>query len=217
MKLKIVGMVSLLIILLSACSGQSTTEKMYEHLEESVSLEAEFVNQQEPLTKLEEQEQNYYNEISKLSMEEFDQIKSLADQALESIEQRKELLEEEKNSIHAAKEEFDNVEPLIEDLEDEKLKKTAKEMNEAMNKRFDAYQTLHDAYKKSLEYDQELYEMLKQEDIEQDALSQQINKVNEQYNKVSKANDAFNEQTNTFNAKKRTFYENTDLNISYEE
>ncbi|MFB1051577.1 YkyA family protein [Paraliobacillus sp. JSM ZJ581] len=217
MKLKIAGVVGVLILVLSACSSQTTTEKVYEHLEESVSLESEFVNQQEPLTKLEEEEQKNYNEISKLSMEEFDQINSLADQALDSIEERKEILETEKNSIDAAKEEFDKIDSLIEDLEDEKLKQAGEKMNQAMNDRYDAYMTLYKSYKKSLAHDQELYELFKKEDLEQDVLSKQIEKVNGQYEKVSEANDTFNEQTNIFNAKKRSFYKNSDLKISYEE
>ncbi|CQR47836.1 Putative cell-wall binding lipoprotein [Paraliobacillus sp. PM-2] len=217
MKFKVAGIVVLLILFISGCSGESTTEEMYKHLEEAVSLESEFVSQQQPLTELEEEEQTIYQEISKLSMDEFEQITSLADQALDSIEQRMDILEKEKNSIDAAKEEFDKIDPLIEDLEDEQLKKKAKEMKQAMNDRYKAYISLYEAYKTSLNYDQELYQLLKQEELKEDALSEQIEKVNTQYEKVVEANDVFNEKTDVFNNKKRAFYESTDLNISYEE
>ncbi|GGM20260.1 hypothetical protein GCM10011351_02610 [Paraliobacillus quinghaiensis] len=214
LKLFIIGILS--VTFLAACSGESTIDDMYVHLEEAVELESDFVAQQEPLTELEEEEQALYQEISELSMEEFDQISSLADEALASIEERKEILETEASSIESAKEEFDKIEPMIEELEDESLQEKARELVDKMDERYEAYQTLHDAYATSLEYDEELYNMLKQEDVEEDAISDQIEKINAQYQLVIEANDTFNEKTEAFNQAKKTFYESTDLNVTYE-
>lgn len=217
MKYKVAGIAILSILLLAGCSGQSTQEEMYNHLEEAVSLENDFIEQQEPLVELEEEEQSIYQEISQLSMDEFDQITTLADEALASIEERKTILDDERDSIEASKEEFDKIVPLIEDLEDEGLKEQAKAMQGAMEQRYEAYISLYDAYETSLSNDQALYELLKQEDLEEEALSSQIEKVNEQYQKVVEANDNFNNKTDEYNEKKKSFYEQSDLNISYEE
>lgn len=216
MKLKvlIVGLVS--IALLTACSGESATEKMYVHMEEAVELENDFVAQQEPLNELEVKEQALYQEITALGSDEMEEIVSLSDEALQSIEERKELLVTEKASIDASKEEFDKIEPLLSDIEDETAQTNANDMYDIMEERYQAYITLHDTYTVSLENDQALYELLKQEDVEEEAVSEHIDKVNLQYEKVIEANNVFSEKTNAFNESKKTFYESTDLNVTYE-
>lgn len=205
-----------MLVFVAGCSGQSTTEKMYNHLEEAVSLESEFVNQQEPLSKLEQEEQKIFQEISKLNMDQFDQITSLADEALASIEKRRELLKKEKESIEAAKKEFDQINPLVDKLKEASLKDQASQMQQAMEDRYNAYIALHDAYQTSLDYDQKIYELLKQEELEESTLFDQIEKVNNQYEKVTEANTIFSENTDAFNEQKQAFYEATDLDITYE-
>lgn len=202
-------------LFLVACSGESVEEQMYQHMEESVRLESEFVAQQEPLSELERKEQEIYQEISELSVEEFDQIKELADLAIESIEQRKELIEAELSSIENSKKEFDKIKPLVEGLDDEELKAVAIELLDMMEERYQAYLTLHEAYQTSLDYDTELYELLKKEDLEEPEFTEQIEKVNGQYQVIIDSNGAFNDATETFNSMKREFYNLTDLNITY--
>lgn len=202
-------------LFLVACSGESVEEQMYQHMEESVRLESEFVAQQEPLSELERKEQEIYQEISELSVEEFDQIKELADLAIESIEQRKELIEAELSSIENSKKEFDKIKPLVEDLDDEELKTAAIDLLDMMEERYQAYLTLHEAYQTSLNYDTELYELLKKEDLEEPEFTEQIEKVNGQYQVIIDSNGAFNDATETFNSMKREFYNLTDLNITY--
>lgn len=202
-------------LFLVACTGESVEEQMYQHMEESVRLESEFVAQQEPLSELERKEQEIYQEISELSVEEFDQIKELADLAIESIEQRKELIEAELSSIENSKKEFDKIKPLVEDLDDEELKTAAIDLLDMMEERYQAYLTLNEAYQTSLDYDTELYELLKKEDLEEPEFTEQIEKVNEQYQAIIDSNGAFNDATESFNSMKREFYNLTDLNITY--
>lgn len=201
--------------LLVACSGESTEELMYQHMEESVKLESDFVTQQQPLSELEKKEQELYQEISELSADEFEQINELANTAIESIEQRRVHIKAELDSIEASKAEFDKVEPFIEDLEDESLKAVAIEMTELMEERYQAYLTLHESYQASLDYDIELYQLLQKEDLEEPEFTEQIEKVNTQYQEIIDTNIKFNEATEAFNVIKREFYDLTDLNITY--
>nr|WP_239585267.1 YkyA family protein [Amphibacillus cookii] len=203
-------------LLLVACSGQSTEEAMYEHMEEAVRLEGDFVDQQQPLGELEQKEQDIYQEISELGMDEYEEIRTLAEQAIASIEERRELTEKEIASIEASKNEFEQIEPLIADLEDEALQETAHEMVEKMEERYQAFLVLHEAYQSSLDYDIALYELLMKEDLEEPEFTEQVDQVNNQYQEVIDANHAFNEATDDFNEKKREFYDQSDLNITYE-
>lgn len=214
-KVWVIGLLS--VLLLAACSGESTTKKISIHMEEAVQLETDFAAQQQPINQHEEKEQEIYQEISQLGMGEIDQIITLADEALQSIEERKEFLNAEKKSIDAGKEEFDKIESLIPDIEDESMQETATEMYDTMEEKYQAYITLHEAYAESLKNDQKLYELLKQEEVEETVVSEQIDKVNAQYQKVIEANNIFTEKTNAFNDIKKTFYEASELKITYEE
>ncbi|OEH92994.1 YkyA family protein [Bacillus solimangrovi] len=205
-------------LIISGCSlGGSPEEKMYEHMEKSVTLEEVFQQQQEPLVKLEEQEQKLYEQIKGLSMTEFSQIQKLSDQAIEIVEQRKEHLLKEKESIEASKEEFAKVQPFIEKIEDDVVKGKANELYNVMEQRYVAYQTLFDQYEKALTLDKELYEMFKQEDLTLEATQQHVEKINENYKSVIEANENFNKQTEQYNLLKQEFYKSTDLNIVFDE
>nr|WP_253288910.1 YkyA family protein [Amphibacillus sp. MSJ-3] len=202
--------------MLGACSGESTQEKIHQHMEESVKLEDDFVAQQQPLSELEQEEQALYQEISDLSIDEFEKINELAEKAIESIETRRDHIQTELASIEASKEEFDQVSPLIEELEDEALQTTALEVVELMEERYNSFLALHDVYDASLDLDVELYQLLMKEDLEEPEFTEQIEKVNAQYEKIIDTNLDFNEATDAFNQKKREFYEQSDLNVTYE-
>ncbi|WP_067839831.1 YkyA family protein [Amphibacillus sediminis] len=216
MRLKSISALIILSIILAACSGLTTEEKMYEHMEESVQLESDFVAQQQPLSALEQEEQSIYQQISELSMDQYEEIASLAESAIASIEERRELTDIEITSIQASKEEFDQIEPLIADLEDEELQSIAEEMFALMEERYQAFLSLHESYQTSLDYDIELYQLLMLEELEEADFTDQVNKVNEQYQIVIDHNLAFNEATDSFNELKREFYDQSELNITYE-
>ncbi|MDC3416533.1 YkyA family protein [Aquibacillus salsiterrae] len=210
-------LLALTLLLLVACNGTSTAEKMYEHMEEAVTLEETFANQQAPLAQLEEEEKKLYDEIITLGMEEMDKVKDLTEQALTNIEERKEILEKEKQSISDAKEEFDLVKPMVEEIKEDELKAKAKELTQVMDERYQAYESLNDTYLKSLDMDKELYQMLEQEDLQEESLRAQIDKVNKTYDKVIAANNQFNEKTETYNQLKKEFYDLAEINVNYSE
>ncbi|MDY0396239.1 YkyA family protein [Virgibacillus halophilus] len=90
---------------LAGC-GQSAEEKIYNHLEETVSLEADFAKTQNEMTDLESQENKIYDEIMELGMDEFKQIQKLSADAEKNIDKRTEKLGIEQESVENAKEEF---------------------------------------------------------------------------------------------------------------
>src|SRR5699024_6899633 len=76
-----------LLLFISAC-GKSTEEKIYEHLEEAVTLEEEFEKVQTEITELEKKERELYSTIIELGPDELDKIKETSKQAIETIEKR---------------------------------------------------------------------------------------------------------------------------------
>lgn len=205
-----------MIFLLSACND-STEMKIYKHLEEAVSMENDFEEQQGSITELEKEEQEIYDSVITLSMDNFDQIKELAEQAFENIDERQDLIETENESLEESKEEVLQTEKLIEKLEDSDSQSKAQEMYEAMMSRYEAYDDLNEAYLTALKLEKELYEILQDEEADQDGLNEHLDKLNQNYEEVIETNELFNEYTANYNELKQDFYEKVDLNVDYEE
>ncbi|MFD1038721.1 YkyA family protein [Virgibacillus byunsanensis] len=205
-----------LLAVLSACNGTSAQEEVYNHLEKAVTLEETFQQQQEPIAELEQKEQELYSEIIDLGMDELDKIKELSNEAIGVIEERSEKIELEKESIDSSKGEFVQIEPLIEDIESENAQSKASEMYEVMMNRYKAYSDLYSVYNESLTLEKELYTMLQEDDIEQEDITEQINKINSSYQEVIEANELFNEYTVEYNALKKEFYDVAEISVEYE-
>ncbi|CDQ40263.1 YkyA family protein [Virgibacillus salexigens] len=216
MKKSVLIVISFLLFMMAACSSETTEEQIQGHLEEAVSLEKDFEEQQSKITELEKQEQELYSKIINLGMDEMDKIKELSGQAIDSIEKRSEAIKTEKASIEKAEEEFAETEDLIAEIEDEKLKETATSMTEVMQQRYETYHQLNDAYKNALALEKEMYNMLQKENLEQETLTQQINEINESYQKVIDLNNSFNEHTVDYNEQKKAFYEQAGMEVNYE-
>ncbi len=205
------------LLVLAACNNQSTSEQMYEHLEEAVALEEAFAEQQQPLVELEQREKEIYNEIINLGMEEFDQVEELSQEAISIIDEREEKLKTEKQSIEDAKEEFDKAAEMVDELEEEEVKGKAEEMVSTMNDRYQAYQDLNESYTSALEQDRTLYELLQNQELKEEELRKQIDTINNQYDEVISANQSFNDYTEQYNQLKQSFYEAAGIDVEYDE
>ncbi|MDY0406018.1 YkyA family protein [Virgibacillus sp. 179-BFC.A HS] len=203
-----------ILFILSAC-GQSAEEKIYNHLEEAVTLEGDFAKTQGEITKLEDAENKIYDQIIELGMDDFDQIQKLSNEAMDNIAKRSEKLDVEQKSVHDSKTEFVKTKELISKLE-KKPRSKADKMYDIMMKRYDAYDRLHKAYTESLKQEKQLYRVLQEKDSKQEGLTKQISKLNGSYEKVIAANKDFNKYTNAYNKAKKDFYKQTDLNVSFE-
>src|SRR5699024_11418343 len=98
---------AVLVIGLVGCSKEaSVTEQIYDHLEESVSLESDYAKYQQEIFELEQEEQDIYNKVVDLTEDDFAEIVSLSKDALEIIDEREEIMALEQESISNSKEEF---------------------------------------------------------------------------------------------------------------
>nr|WP_251025761.1 YkyA family protein [Bacillus sp. ISL-47] len=205
-------------IFLTGCMNQPTPEeKMYEILENVVAKEKTFEEQQDPLVNLEKKEKDLYDRIIALGMKEFDEITKLSDEASSIVDQRKDHMEKEQESIQASKVEFETLLPIIEEIEDKKVKEKSKLLYEIMMERYKIHDVLYKDYSKALEYDKELYAMFKKEDLSLEQLEEQISKINDMYEKILASNKQFNEKTEEYNEAKLSFYKEAGLEIKTED
>ncbi|WP_453997247.1 YkyA family protein [Bacillus nitroreducens] len=204
-------------LLMGCMGGPSPEEQMYETLEKVVSIEKDFEEQQNPLVELEKKEKALYDEILTLGMKEFEQIVSLSNEALTVVADRETRINNEQESINASKKEFQKVESIIQEINDEKVKKEANDLVTLMNQRYDSYDELYKSYKEATQHDKKLYEMFQNEELTMEELEQQINLINETYEKVVTANETFNQLTDQYNKAKISFYQNAGLKVEMKE
>lgn len=204
------------VLFLAACSGDSVTNTMYEHLEKSVELEEPFIESQQQLISLDSKEQEIYGQLIELSADEMDKVNELADEAITTINDRKEILAEELTIMSEANEEFSNVKELVEKLkEDDQIEKAEKLVN-TMEKRYATFKELNEISVSSLDENEKLYQLFKNEELTEEELKEQITAVNEVYDQETELSNNFNQLTEQYNQEKREFYESTDLNIVFE-
>lgn len=206
-----------LVLFLSACGGQSSEEKVYDHLEEAVQLETDFASQQAIITDLEKQEKEIFGQVIELEMKDFDKIKELAQDALEINEERSKEIDVEKESIDASRDEFEKTMSNIEEIEDEAVQNKAQEMYDVMIDRYEAYNSIYEAYAQSLEEEETLYTMFQDEEITQEEYTEQTTKVNGSYEVILEENEVFNNDTSEFNELKKEFYDLANFNVTYDE
>ncbi|MCM3408913.1 YkyA family protein [Metabacillus litoralis] len=206
-----------LLFLLSGCFGPAPEERIYTILEEAVTLENSFKEQQQPLLELEKKEADLYKRIMDLGMKEFEQVVSLSKEALTSVEERESKLQMEYDSIMSSKDKFNEINEEIEKIKDETLLQSAQELKSTMEDRYKSYENLYENYKKSISLDKELYSMLQNKDLEMKQLETQIAKINKSYQSVMEQNNEFNKLTEQYNDLKIKFYEEAELNVEKSE
>ncbi|MGD7010079.1 YkyA family protein [Metabacillus sp. 84] len=198
--------------LLTGCMGASPSEQAYEALENVVSKESSFKEEQKPLIELEKKENEIYSEIIALGMKDFEKIKSLSEDALEIVKNRKEKIEAERNSIEESEKAFKEAEEALNKIENEKASKEAEELKKLMAERYKSYDSLAKSYSTAIALDEELYKMFQNKDLKLEDLEAHISKINTAYDEVKELNEDFNSYTEKYNAGKKEFYQAADIN-----
>lgn len=194
-------------LLLSACSGPSTEEQLDAVLKDTFDAEKDYRDTQNEMEKLESSEQEKFNTIMALTQEEKEEVQTNAEDAVASVDERLGLLETEKSSMGSAEEAFQEIDTVIEETEDDAMKKDLAALKTKMHERFDAHAQFAAAYEELAAEQKELYEMLSDEETELQVLQEKTAAVNEKNKEVQNAVTAFNEQTEQFNEMKNNLIE----------
>lgn len=206
-------MMMIFFVIITGCTKVNPAEDIYHHLEKAVSLEGVFDEQQEPLTKAENEEYEIYDKILRLT--EIEEISELALEAKQLAASRNEMIEKERESIQAAYDQFSQIQPIIDTIEVDDLRKISNELVKAMDERYQKYLTLHNEYKEAIDLDLQLYELVGKEDLTIEELEEGHEKVNASYEKINNLKEQFNQFTVQYNDLKRLFYEIGELDVVY--
>lgn len=203
------------VVLNAGCFHQGTpVDKLYTVLDNVAAAEKGFEEQQQPLVALEKQEKVTYEQIIGLGMKQYDQVDKLSDEALKIVNARKKYMDKETQSIKNSEKDFQKVAYIKDKISDPVLKKMANQLYGIMKKRYQAHDDLYKEYTKGLNYDKQLYRMLKNNHLPIENLELQITKINNTYEKIYSANQNFNKFTEEFNNQKLLFYKEAGFNVA---
>ena len=204
-------------MLVGCNKDQKPSEKAFDYMEKAASQEQDFNEQQQPLVDEEKKEQDLYNKIMKLDMDDYKQISDYSDQALASIQKRQDMIDKEKKSIDSGYKMFKKAIPHLNDVEKDEAQKSAQAIVDIMDKRYEAFQSLYDAYQSSIDEDTKLFNLLKKKELTTEELQTQLKVVNDSYTKVDEDKETFNKYTEEFNKNKKDFYDTVGITGSKED
>lgn len=194
--------------ILVACNNEENVmDKVSEHIEATVEIEAAFEENQEKIYELEKEDEKIYNEIIGLGTEDYEKVVELSTEAMDLLEERMEYVKLEKESLDESRIEFEQIAPLIDKISDPEEKEQAEKMYETMINRYDAYEVVYGNYAESIELTKSLYSLFQQEEFKENEVYAVIANVNDSYDEVLKANETFNKETVLYNSLKEEYYE----------
>lgn len=199
MNKKILSIIAVSVMTLSACSiGSSTETQLSETLTKMNDSEAQYRSSQSALTELEQTEQKTFTETMELTKEDVDQLRNKVAELEKSIEERLAQLKEEEAAMQEAKGFVTELDSIAEKAS-EAEKKKIDELNRAVQDRYDLHDQFIEAYRALSSQQKEFYALLVKENVELADLKEKVREVNEQNEVVKDAIAKFNEATKVVN------------------
>ncbi|HDR8474838.1 TPA: YkyA family protein [Bacillus cereus] len=210
-KVAIVGILS--IALLGGCLGAQPEEELYVAFENSANQEKALFDHVKKLEKLETQGQELYTQIVQEGKERNEVVVQKIEQAVVNVREREKMLQNEKDVLEKAQKETKSVHSYIDKIEDKKLQKQAKKVEESYEKRYEAFQKMNESYKKSLITEKELYEKLKDKETKLKEIGKKAKAVNILNEETLKEKEKFNHYTKEYNEGKLALYKEANIKI----
>jgi len=210
-KVAVVGALS--VGLLSGCFGEKPEENLYTAFETAATQEKSLADDTKKLEQLEKQGQELYSQILQEGKEHNEAVTKKIEEATANVDEREKVLKNEKEQLEKAQKETKSVQSNIEKLEDKKLQKQAKTVEESYENRYDAFQKMNENYTKALATEKELYEKLKVKETKLKEIGEKVKAVNELNVEAQKSKEQFNKYTKEYNDSKLVFYKDAEIKI----
>ncbi|MDR4901367.1 YkyA family protein [Bacillus mycoides] len=210
-KVAVVGALS--VGLLSGCFGEKPEENLYTAFEAAATQEKSLADDTKKLEQLEKQGQELYSQILQEGKEHNEAVTKKIEEATANVNEREKVLKNEKELLEKAQKETKSVQSNIEKLEDKKLQKQAKAVEESYKNRYAAFQKMNEDYTKALANEKELYEKLKVKETKLKEIGEKVKTVNELNVEAQKAKEQFNKHTKEYNDNKLAFYKDAQIKI----
>lgn len=184
--------------------------KIYEKLNESVTFEKKFTDNQKELDEYRQKIQQVYNELVSFHIDDTEKIKQKLEEANSYTKNQQKFLKDTEKNFQKAYEEVVNMEGDIKEIKDKDQKKQATKMLTLMKNRKKTIHSFFENYQDQLEVQATFYKQLKNGKFRFDKLDQQINMINEYDQKMEDIAHQFNQQTDQYYQVENKYYQMTD-------
>lgn len=210
-KVAVVGALS--VGLLTGCFGEKPEENLYTAFETAATQEKSLVDEAKKFEELEKKSQELYSQILQEGKDHNEAVISKIEQATANVDDREKVLKNEKEMLEKAQKETQSVQGNIEKIEEKKLQKKAKAVEESYKNRYDAFQKMNENYTKAFATEKELYEKLKVKETKLKEIGEKVKTVNELNGEAQKSKEQFNNYTKEYNDNKLAFYKDAQIKI----
>lgn len=210
-KVALIGIIS--IGFLGGCLGAQPEEELYVAFENAANQEKTLFDNAKKLEQLETKGQELYDQIVQEGKEHNEAVIPKIEQAVTNVDEREKMLKSEKDVIEKAQKETTSVHNYIDKIEDKKLQKQAKKVEEVYKNRYEVFQKMDKIYKETLITEKELYEKLKEKETNLKEISEKVKAVNTLNKETLKEKEKFNQYTKDYNEGKLRFYKDAKIKI----
>lgn len=210
-KVALIGILS--IGFLGGCLGAQPEEELYVAFENAANQEKTLFDNVNKFEQLETKGQELYDQIVQEGKEHYEAVIPKIEQAVTNVAEREKVLKSEKDVLEKAQKETTSAHNYIDKIEDKKLQKQAKKVEEVYKNRYEVFRKMEKIYKESLITEKELYEKLKDKEINLKEISEKVKAVNTLNKETLKEKEKFNQYTKDYNEGKLRFYKDAKIKI----
>lgn len=193
-----------LVFILTACNDEiDELETFYVKFQETLDVESEISDISEDFNRLE----NRRGQIQEdLSAAERSELSDMSESLAENTAERLELINQEESVMEESRAVAEASEALVEDISNEDYRQQAEALISAADDRYANHEELMKAFKSVLSGEEELFEYLQDEDLNQDDIDDHINTLNEEYEGLSVLQEEYTTATDRLNEVKNEVY-----------
>lgn len=193
-----------LVFILTACNDEiDELETFYVKFQETLDVESEISDISEDFNRLE----NRRGQIQEdLSAAERSELSDMSESLAENTAERLELINQEESVMEESRAVAEASEALVEDISNEDYREQAEALISAADDRYANHEELMKAFKSVLSGEEELFEYLQDEDLNQDDIDDHINTLNEEYEGLSVLQEEYTTATDRLNEVKNEVY-----------
>ncbi|RHW05488.1 YkyA family protein [Bacillus cereus] len=213
---KVLMAVTLLVGVLSGCSGKNPEKQLYTTFENTASKEKLLVNNKKKLEHLETKTQELYSQILQDGKENNESVLGKIDQAMANIDEREKIINKEKDLLENEQKKVKSSQSYIDKIKDGELKKQANKVKESYEKRYQSFAKINENYVNLLKEEKKLFEKLKTKETNLKEITEKVNAVNKLNSETQKEKENFNTITQEYNAAKLNFYSGANIQVKEE-
>lgn len=205
--------IAVTMLVLSGCVGSKSEQELYTIFEKAATQEKAMFQQTATFDSLGQKDKELYSKILQQGKDSNASVQPMISEAIQILDQRQKTLDTEKDMLNNAQKEMKDADSKTNHMENGKLKDQAKQIEKLYKDRYDSFIQMYDSYKKAIQSEKELYNMLQTKDEKLKSINDKVKETNSLYKDAEDKIDQFNNATKDYNKEKVDFYQAANIKV----